>query len=690
MAAWRRVVHPTMSRGRWSKHRCNPHIHIDEDGLTAEFQGDMDPACVQADFGFDGKPETPFIYWELQILGQGDGSAITMGFAHGKYDLESHPGWNTHSFALHGDDGQIFMTTGQGNIWGPRFAIGDVVGCGINPKTEEIWYTHNGKFLGIAHHHADDIPKQRWYPTMGLTAHGDKAKANFGSFPFLFTFDARTWHANQENCSTLTDLCLLAALLRFVHPKLKIQNTEDEPEQPEDVSDEQTLLPKFSVGDFYALDPEGSKLILMCRDSANWLYAFFTIDTQNWTVKEVARSSDLATARSISFFHSNTMRLYYATVVNVDNLGETFNLDFNYLDCRSEGEWAIPDESILTLEYTRKMLDYEAPSFAPHIIKEINGYIYVWHPLGTHAIRAKLEFPAGDATAVVPAWEEVRFLGEVSRTTHYTVQQSHAKDILFVFAGWDDTSQSNCFHIIQLMDIPTGMKGDDGRMITEPALKWSRPHRSGSVPRPRNDAAMLPLTDNKIFVFGGWNGRNYIDDTELVTILESRRKDPLLALLQDDDMQRLAHDVTLEFKDNKSIMCSKVVLYARSEYFRDLLKSDPSISTIDLRTVPFDLFYPLLYYLHADMVDSESIDAGSMHMFLDGIVQRFAAEHTTRIFQELYAAEVIAQSTLGPNLEQSAWKNEMFADVSFRVPDDSNSEGCTIYPAHRSIVCLIS
>eukprot|EP01122_Echinamoeba_exundans_P001767 TRINITY_DN11762_c0_g1_i1.p1 TRINITY_DN11762_c0_g1~~TRINITY_DN11762_c0_g1_i1.p1 ORF type:complete len:1169 (-),score=194.70 TRINITY_DN11762_c0_g1_i1:108-3614(-) len=672
MAEWRRRIHPTSSAGKWSRHRKNHHIHVDEDGLTAEFRGEMDPACIQADFGFDCKPDTPFIYWELQILGLGEGSAITIGFAHGKYDIESHPGWNAHSFALHGDDGQVFFTTGSGTIWGPRFALGDVVGCGINPSTQEVWYTHNGKFLGVAHHHADDILKQRWYPTMGMTCDGDKAKANFGAYPFMFTFDA--------------------PVLRFVYPTLKyppkppIEGEEPVLQDAEGEAEDLTHhLRSFSYGDLFHLDgPDGSKLLLICRDSSNWLYQFFTIDTNDWTVTKAPLSSaDIATPRAVSYFDESAQRLYYVGQTITDNESEKFELRFNYLNCKDQ-PWEVTDSPIMTLRYTREMLNYE-PNSAPHIIQYLNGYLYVWHPLGTHAIRAKLDF-AGEEPYPIPVWEDVSFLGPVSRTTHYTVHQSSTPDTLFVFAGWDDSSQSNSFHIIQLIDIPTGRRDDDGKIITEPALKWSRPHRSGSVPRPRNDTAMIPLDSKHLFIFGGWNGRNYIDDAELVTVLDSRQKDPLLSLLEDEELQRLASDVTIEFKDGKSIKCSKIILHSRAAYFRDLLDKDPSTQSIDLRTVPFDLFYPLLYYLHADIVDSESIEAGSMHMFLDGIVQRFADEHTTRIFQELFAAEVIAQSTLGSNLEQFAWNNDAFSDIAFRIPAD-NEAGHVMFPAHRSIVC---
>lgn len=200
MNDWRRYVLPTASSGRWSTHRCSHLIHIGPDGLTASLVGEMDAACVQADFGFEAKPHMPFFYWELQIVKLGINSAITMGFSAPKYDLNSHPGWEEHSFALHGDDGHIFFNTGQGNIFGPRFGVGDIVGCGVIPQTREIFYTFNGKFVGVAHRNATDLEKHRWYPTLGLTSPGDSGKANFGTFPFMFSFEARALSPMVKTC----------------------------------------------------------------------------------------------------------------------------------------------------------------------------------------------------------------------------------------------------------------------------------------------------------------------------------------------------------------------------------------------------------------------------------------------------------------------------------------------------------
>lgn len=174
----------------------------------------------------------------------------------------------------------------------------------------------------------------------------------------------------------------------------------------------------------------------------------------------------------------------------------------------------------------------------------------------------------------------------MSRTTHYSVkQQRPGSSILFVFAGWDDSSQSNKFDILQMLDAPTGRKDDENRPITEPVLRWSRPHRTGSVPRPRNDVALIPIDDNTLLTFGGWNGRNYVDDCEIVTFRSELATDPLGALLDDVHFQQQIFDIVLEFAEARELKLSRVVLFSRCEHFRNLLIANPSLSKIDLLTI---------------------------------------------------------------------------------------------------------
>lgn len=73
---------------------------------------------------------------------------IGVGFSGPKVALSRIPGWEPDSFAYHGDDGQIFNNTTSGKIYGPKFGTLDVIGCGINFRTNVAFFTKNGQMLG--------------------------------------------------------------------------------------------------------------------------------------------------------------------------------------------------------------------------------------------------------------------------------------------------------------------------------------------------------------------------------------------------------------------------------------------------------------------------------------------------------------------------------------------------------------
>ena len=142
-------------------------------------------------------------YFEATIWGGASVGIVSLEqVSQGFYGWRSnvHIGWRPISFGYHSDDGALFWNdnmhvpfTNQmipyGPVWGTTISPHtsyDVVGCGYNRQSQQLFYTLNGSFLGYT---SITIPNVPYTAAVSLHSLGDRAELNFGVQPFQFDLD---------------------------------------------------------------------------------------------------------------------------------------------------------------------------------------------------------------------------------------------------------------------------------------------------------------------------------------------------------------------------------------------------------------------------------------------------------------------------------------------------------------------
>ena len=142
-----------------------------------------DVGAIQADSPVPS--DVLMYYYEVTVLDAGDRGVIAVGFADFHFRLSRQPGWEPNSYGYHADDGNKFHNSGKGEDYGPSFVQGDTVGAGIHLENREIFFTKNGKKLGVAFQNV----KATLYPTIGLHSQNEHVEVNFGAKPFQFDIE---------------------------------------------------------------------------------------------------------------------------------------------------------------------------------------------------------------------------------------------------------------------------------------------------------------------------------------------------------------------------------------------------------------------------------------------------------------------------------------------------------------------
>ncbi|KAK6333234.1 hypothetical protein TWF718_011055 [Orbilia javanica] len=161
-------------------------ISLSEDGLCVRHETPNTCRLIMADHPIPA--EAKRYYFEITVHDErkGEGSSgIGLQEEKTTHFYGAMVGWS-HGIGYHGDDGKIFRDTGMGVPLCPLFgrsAEPDTVGCGIDMATREVYFTLNGKYLGVK-----GIAKHgiRYFPALSIQQL-HPAEVNFGGKPFIFT-----------------------------------------------------------------------------------------------------------------------------------------------------------------------------------------------------------------------------------------------------------------------------------------------------------------------------------------------------------------------------------------------------------------------------------------------------------------------------------------------------------------------
>ncbi|KAI0402184.1 ran-binding protein [Xylaria palmicola] len=179
---------------RWNKEDKSGALEVSMNGLEVKCnpalrttrEQDHEISGIRADHPMPS--QAGIYYFEVTLLSKRKEEATTVcvGFVSKNASLARPPGWEQESWGYHGDDGDIYSGGNVGRKYKDTpFTSGDVIGCGVNFRSGQAFFTKNGANLGTAFR---DI-KGKLYPAVGIKKAGEIVRVNFGQSPFVFKID---------------------------------------------------------------------------------------------------------------------------------------------------------------------------------------------------------------------------------------------------------------------------------------------------------------------------------------------------------------------------------------------------------------------------------------------------------------------------------------------------------------------
>ncbi|RYP87441.1 hypothetical protein DL770_004779 [Monosporascus sp. CRB-9-2] len=166
---------------KWNKDDKFGGLEVLGDGLEVKYtaprgtrEHDYEVCSIRADNPIP--PQVGLYYFEVTIVSEvhplqrrQSEATVCVGLSSKNVALSRPPGWEAESYGYHGDDGEAYNQQNVGKRYGPRFGMGDTIGCGVNFRTKTVFFTKGGQNLKTAFR---DV-KGKLYPTVGVKKAGE-------------------------------------------------------------------------------------------------------------------------------------------------------------------------------------------------------------------------------------------------------------------------------------------------------------------------------------------------------------------------------------------------------------------------------------------------------------------------------------------------------------------------------------
>jgi len=680
-------------------------IDIGEDGLfvtsTDPDLEDAEPTCAKAATPFT--KEDGFAYFEVHVINEGERGIVAIGLIGEDYPMDKMPGWQTESIGYHADDACAFHNTGWGRQWGKRYSAGDVVGCGIVFSTGEVFFTLNGEFLGIAYR----TPQPLYYASVGFRNALVQLKMNFGATPFYFDFRAPTlswerlpssaaefqqhspfqlftvgdglvmlgnggytstqgywvWKDNKWfGCTATGERPLIFesynytvlgnAVYAFIH-KSSTSLERYYPMRP--VLFKLELQPSLIEAKWMQLLPKPSSFTVPQEYIDNWFQAGKVLIT------EFPDATMVGVDGKLCFIGKTQLALLDPTTFDIDvkpYIGAIPPVDrFSTVvvghEIETFGGWdSHSQRNEVNILDTRRAVWYQ-----PHVLGASP------RPRNHHsAERVVVTNPKSLRSTHVEVIDDdpLRISSSLTGGGSISIATSSGHS-----SKQHNSSYSSFSHVDELSSNAMVISSSTSGALSSSSSSSSPDYSSSLI----------------VHAFG-WNGCNYIDDLEILSLQNKEPADPLYTLLTPFERSNDPCVVNFRFTDFdgsiKRLSSSAIVIAARASGFKKLIEAGQR--TIEISKVPWHLFHAYIAFLHDDLADF-SVDRDSARTFCK-IVDTWSPEHSKRIVEALVLTRINIRSRMSDDMAW-AFENPLCADITFNI------EGQVIR-AHKCILTVRS